>query len=859
MRDIVMPVWEQDNIQQAGEDIQSLITLMAQYSAAGETEKPAILQQMNELTSGMDESSLVEYIGLLTQIQSLLDNGMSEADVQAMFPEIDFSTALDQIAAITQFAQGRKGELPGLASMFSEAVPEEVLTITTDLDMTGAKERWAEFAANPGSITTDAIIAKYSEAEDVARVQPVVDAFVSSYTEIPEGASTASLTPTGLIALVSKYAEVTNGADVSGLTPEITTCLVAGYAELAEGADVTKLKPSEIVAYVSSYAEKQGVDLSGLSPEGLTAFVLAYQEITGGALTTALKPSDIAAIVTEYLVSENVDMSHVSDAQVDAMVNAYAEATGCDKTALKAEVVAQITAYVEAEGVQKPDFITTQISITGYDLTAYRQFIRDNPIEVAGIMRLNNAYDNPADALADGNARFWQNGIEIPASAVTEDMLTADRVAVLGQDGTMHILITPEITGMPEAIQAAADPLTEIKVPIDIFGNRSYMDWGWFNDLYGSDVFDRMKWLSWDLDNYGTNIKGTWKDWRLIGSTVDDYNRQIDREFSPETVAGLQTYVSEMVAAILSGKEVSPEDLAHLQTIIDLINGMQVSGTGGNFVGGMADAVSAAGLSTTAESLGTDLQAVLDSAVDGVGEAAGEQVGEGVGVGMAGTDFTDPAETMAGNTETAAEGAYDINSPSKRMMPIGGFVAAGVGAGMAEYSFAGDASSMASNLQSAVSSSLASTGLRSAGVNAMAGLRAGIIAGRSGVISAMRSAAQAAVKAAKDELQIHSPSRVFRDEVGTMAMRGIGEGVLKETEAQAKTIRNAARFLTGEAAESAIGYTQTDNSRTYNSNSSVNLSGNNFYIRDEQDVKALATEIAALTRRIQRGKGLRMA
>ena len=48
-----------------------------------------------------------------------------------------------------------------------------------------------------------------------------------------------------------------------------------------------------------------------------------------------------------------------------------------------------------------------------------------------------------------------------------------------------------------------------------------------------------------------------------------------------------------------------------------------------------------------------------------------------------------------------------------------------------------------------------------------------------------------------------------------MAMKGLGEGVLKETEAQAKAIRNASRFLTSEAAESAIGYTQTDNSRTY--------------------------------------------
>ena len=50
-----------------------------------------------------------------------------------------------------------------------------------------------------------------------------------------------------------------------------------------------------------------------------------------------------------------------------------------------------------------------------------------------------------------------------------------------------------------------------------------------------------------------------------------------------------------------------------------------------------------------------------------------------------------------------------------------------------------------------------------------------------------------------------------------------------------------------------------DNRKTYNQSSSVNLSGNTFYIRDEQDVRSLAVEIASLTRRQQRGKGLRMA
>ena len=66
-------------------------------------------------------------------------------------------------------------------------------------------------------------------------------------------------------------------------------------------------------------------------------------------------------------------------------------------------------------------------------------------------------------------------------------------------------------------------------------------------------------------------------------------------------------------------------------------------------------------------------------------------------------------------------------------------------------------------------------------------------------------------------------------------------------------------YLTGEAKEGAVAFGSTDNRKTYNQTSSVNLSGNNFYVRDEQDIRSLAVEIATLTRRQQRGKGLRMA
>ena len=161
MADVVMPVWQQSDIQESKTQVGDLMQLLRQYSAAStDAEKKSFLPQLNQLTSSMVEGALTEYVALLTQIQSLLDSGMSESEVQAMFPDIDFSSALEQLAAIQTYLNQNKWDtnLTSLNEMFGEAVGEEVLKITTDLDMTGAQARWNEWASNPGAITTDAVI-----------------------------------------------------------------------------------------------------------------------------------------------------------------------------------------------------------------------------------------------------------------------------------------------------------------------------------------------------------------------------------------------------------------------------------------------------------------------------------------------------------------------------------------------------------------------------------------------------------------------------------------------------------------------------------------------------------------------------
>ena len=673
---IIMPVWQKEDIQGAASDIDTLTQKLREYSAADESEKPGILEDLNEITAAMDEGAVTEYIALLMQVQSLLDSGMTEAEVQSLFPELDFSGAMDQIAAIQAFLSDRKNLLPGLESMFSEAIPDEVLKIATDLDMTGAQARWDEFAQNPGAITTEAII--------------------------------------------------------------------------------------------SGYGQQEGVG---------------------------------------------------------------------------------------------PPKLETVITISGYDLTAYRQFLADNPIEVEGVLRLSEVYQNPEDALKAENVTFWQNGVEIPASLVPKELLTPDKVAVLDEDGTMHILITPKIEGTAESVSAAGEKLDASFVTTSVFGKTSQHDWGALNGLLGGSLIDWMHSFTAELKAFD-NYKGSWVTlWGLLdNNTLNGIDKRLNEQFSADNIAGLQTFVSEMVTAIQNGAEVSEEDLQKLQTIVDFLSALELADVGENITAGIGDAMTAAGWDADAESVAGNLEAALNAAfvIHSPSQRVrpiGENVAAGVGEGMADYDLSADAEALAEKVKAAIETAL----PADALTAFGTSAAEGLSGALIGYSMAATGSSVATNVKSAVSGSLNASTLRPVGVNAMAGLKAGILAGRSGVISAMRSAARDAVNAAKRELKIKSPSGVFRDEVGRMAMRGFGQGALLESKNQAKVIQNAARYLTG-AAQGGIGGTNSyDNRKTYNQNASTTIQVDKLVVRDEQDVRSLAIEIAGLTKRQQRGKGMRFA
>ena len=220
-------------------------------------------------------------------------------------------------------------------------------------------------------------------------------------------------------------------------------------------------------------------------------------------------------------------------------------------------------------------------------------------------------------------------------------------------------------------------------------------------------------------------------------------NQSMINDFDPENVVQLATYVSEVVTAIQNRQEVGQEDVDNLKKILQFVQDLDSVGVGQNVTEGIAEGMTAAGWDTSAETLATNLETAINSAliINSPSERmkpAGEYVAAGVGVGMGGYDFSTDANTLATNLETAISAALTAESLS----PSGTGAMAGLAGALTAYDMSSAGTTVSANVKNAVSRSLTATSLKSIGTNAMAGLKAGINAGRSGVVSAMQSAAR---------------------------------------------------------------------------------------------------------------------
>lgn len=136
-------------------------------------------------------------------------------------------------------------------------------------------------------------------------------------------------------------------------------------------------------------------------------------------------------------------------------------------------------------------------------------------------------------------------------------------------------------------------------------------------------------------------------------------------------------------------------------------------------------------------------------------------------------------------------------------------IAAGLSGGQ------GNIVSAAASAANAAHGAVNGLGWYSLGYNIASGIASGVRGGSSLITSAARSAANSALASAKAALGIHSPSRVFRDEIGRMIPAGIalgiesatpraGQAVTLSAESLLKSARDAVRPTAGPAQQSYV-------------------------------------------------------
>ena len=180
-------------------------------------------------------------------------------------------------------------------------------------------------------------------------------------------------------------------------------------------------------------------------------------------------------------------------------------------------------------------------------------------------------------------------------------------------------------------------------------------------------------------------------------------------------------------------------------------------------------------------------QAEAGAAAEGIGTAVNDGL-ESAGAGIGDIGTTAGEDYVAGLSAATGDASSAANALSQAAIQgvtpaVSGLQSAGASAG---NSFAGGVSSAAgaaanagaSVASSAVSGASGYTGSAwSVGYSIAAGVASGISAGASAAISAASSMAASALAAAKARLDIHSPSRAFRTQVGHKIAEGMAFGI----------------------------------------------------------------------------------
>lgn len=156
-----------------------------------------------------------------------------------------------------------------------------------------------------------------------------------------------------------------------------------------------------------------------------------------------------------------------------------------------------------------------------------------------------------------------------------------------------------------------------------------------------------------------------------------------------------------------------------------------------------------------------------------------------------------------------------------------------------------------------VLSFLANIDLKQIGIDMIMGLIKGIVSMAKAVVDSVKGVVDGAIKGAKDILDIHSPSRVFR-EIGIFTGEGLEQGLLSMGGRVERASEKMASFTIPENTPQIDTPEPSGSQRDSGGDSQHQgplIYIENMNVRDEEDIQRLSRELYALIERAKRGRG----
>ena len=283
-----------------------------------------------------------------------------------------------------------------------------------------------------------------------------------------------------------------------------------------------------------------------------------------------------------------------------------------------------------------------------------------------------------------------------------------------------------------------------------------------------------------------TNQLGSTKiEWSGLRESVQEMTPELDAAITAAQEAGIQ--IPDGLAEGLQNGEVTATDAVNLLT-----RSMQGTFQGLYEIAEQSGVQIPEGLSAGMEGSAEEYQAAigqLTEALSSAGNEAGTAAAEEISTGL--SDNTSTVETAAGDTAGAAATAAD--GKKTEFQSAGTSAGAQYAAGMrGTRTLASGAGRQIATAAKEGANARASS-FRDVGTNMAAALAAGIRAGQSQAINAAINMAVEAYRQAKAAIGQHSPTGIFKDELGKNIPLAVAAGITENTAPAQKAAATMAR------------------------------------------------------------------